>query len=1072
MRNLAYPARFHAATALMLCIFVVQELSAQPSRWSGENISVEHLSTEQGLSSLSVNTIIQDRRGFIWIGTLDGLNKFDGENFRIYRNNPDDSTSLSNNAVWALFEDRDGVLWVGTHSGLNKYDPAAKSFRRYFHNPINPQTLSSNEITSIYEDRERTLWVGTSRGINKFHRNNETFEQLFPMPGDSINSGNNFIDAILEDAQNVLWVGRGIVSALGGGLSSLDRKSGTFTHFRHDDKNQYSLPNDWVTSLYEGRDGTLWVGTNGGVCTFNRTNNSFLPIPHSSANRLTIHRIFSKSVCEDRNGNIWFATWGSGIFRYDRKSKSIAQYTYNPVNPLGITSPTVMTLFFDRSGLLWVGTWRGGVNTVALKSFEHYHTIAGSQFLNNGALSFLEDRGDLYIGTFLNGLWKYNFSTKTAERIPLPPFQDSAFTKQITSSEALTEEQLNARHISFLRKDKSGAIWMLDINSCELFTFKPNFTASVIFRTPITLTGFREPFNCYLLDDDETIWVGSFSKLYHIDKKGNVLRTFNPEQHPNGISPGAVNALLRDRSGILWVGMSSGLHQFDEKSASFTKFQHVVNDSSSLSNNVVLNILEDHVGRLWIGTADGLNLFESTTEKFTRFTTTKGMAGKRIVSLQEDENGNIWLATNVGISQVNGITGIITNHNQSDGLPTVEYNRNSSIRRKNGEFLFGTTLGILAFHPDNVTKLDYVPQIVITGINKFNRPAQLSTSPELLREITFDHNENVFSISFSALSFEKYAFNQYAYKLEGFDQDWVYCGTKREAMYTNLDPGTYTFRVKGSNHDGIWNQAGASLSVIVRPAWWQTAWFTVLVWLSAISAVGGTVRIVVVRRLQQRISQLEQEKAIERDRARISQDLHDEIGSSLSEIAILSSLGKRKPKEAQVRLEEISERAASVIENLGEIVWAINPRNDTLDNLFSRIRRYTVNYLGLARIPCVCAAPDSIPSVPLSAEMRRNVFLVVKEALHNVVKYAHASQVSFDMCYLNDTVTIVVADDGRGFLLNEKMESGNGLGNMKRRMDDLGGSISIDTAPGRGTRIALKVVTRKVAPHKIPNSTD
>jgi ligand-binding sensor domain-containing protein/signal transduction histidine kinase len=1035
-----------------------QESTSQTSGLSGDNISVDHISTEQGLSSRAVNAIIQDKRGFIWIGTQDGLNKFDGDKFTVYKNNPLDSTSLSHNTIWSLYEDKQGVLWVGTQKGLNRFDPTTNSFKRYFHEPKNSKTLSDNVIRTMYEDKTETFWVGTAYGINKFDRKNETSTRLFPIPNDTSHTGYNFINAIIEDHQNYIWFGLGHMNIRGGGLCRFNHGDGSFTHFIHDEKNKYTLPNNWVTSFYEDRDGTLWIGTNGGICTFNKINSTFQSFLLPSNTPLALYRIFAKTICQDPNGNIWFATWGAGIFKYTKETNAFVQYTYDPLHPMSLASPTVMALFFDRTGLLWVGTWRGGLNTVATKPFVQHHAIANSLILNNGAISFLENHnGELYFGTFVNGLWKYNFEKQKLSRISLPFIQDSINVAAISSNMASNTERLSARYINSLQEDNSGIIWMLDGNNCELIKYNPvSRVSSIVFHTPVRSTGLREPINCFLLDDDETIWIGSFNKLYHIDKKGKGLSTFNSGQYPNGMSSGYVNALLRDRSGILWVGTSTGLHQFDEKSGSFKKFQHVENDSTSLSNNGIISLCEDHRGRLWIGTDDGLNRFESTTSRFTRFTASEGLAGNRIVSLQEDETGNIWLTTDVGISQVNSITGMITNYNQSNGLPTVEYNWNSSIRRKNGELLFGTNLGLLAFHPDGVKKSEYIPSIVITGVKKFNKQIPLSTSPELLREIVFTHDENVFSISFSALSYEKYAFNQYAYKLEGFDKDWVYCDTKHEALYTNLDPGTYTFHVKGSNHDNVWNEKGSSLSVIVKPAWWQTLWFTVFVWMGVVGTAAGTIRYIAVRKLKSRIAQLEQEQAIERDRARISQDLHDEVGSSLSEIAILSSLALQKPSEMGEKISEIAERATEVIDNVSEIVWAINPKNDTLDNLVARIRRYSVKYINLLNIQFDFIEPEEIPSTVVSADVRRNIFLVVKESLHNISKHSQATFVSLTIMFVKDVFSLEVTDNGIGFCIDEKTESGNGLGNMKKRIKEIGGTLSISTALNQGTKLILE----------------
>jgi signal transduction histidine kinase len=285
----------------------------------------------------------------------------------------------------------------------------------------------------------------------------------------------------------------------------------------------------------------------------------------------------------------------------------------------------------------------------------------------------------------------------------------------------------------------------------------------------------------------------------------------------------------------------------------------------------------------------------------------------------------------------------------------------------------------------------------------------------------------------------------------------VYAGTKRTATYTNLDGGSYIFRVKGSNNDGIWNEKGTSIAVIVTPPFWKTWWFRVFGFVAILLSVGGSIRYVEMKKLKKRIELLENERALERERTRISQDMHDEVGSSLSEIAILSELAKKKPEESEAHIQEISDLASEVIDNVSEIVWAMNPRNDTLDNLVAHLRRYAVKYLNLSQIRCSFDAPENVPPHHLTAELRRNLFLVVKEALHNIVKHAHAREVSVTVKLVDRSLEIQIGDNGKGFDLEELAESGNGLGNMNKRMADIGGVLTMTSRPDHGTRVAMRV---------------
>jgi signal transduction histidine kinase len=327
-------------------------------------------------------------------------------------------------------------------------------------------------------------------------------------------------------------------------------------------------------------------------------------------------------------------------------------------------------------------------------------------------------------------------------------------------------------------------------------------------------------------------------------------------------------------------------------------------------------------------------------------------------------------------------------------------------------------------------------------------------------KIELSHTENFLSFEFAALNYVSTEKNQYAYKMEGVDKDWVYSGTRRFASYPNLDPGEYIFRVKGSNNDAVWNEAGTSITIIITPPWWKTWWFMTFFWVTVAGSIGGTLRYVEKRKLQKKIERLERERALEKERVRISQDMHDEVGSSLSEISILSELLKRdmdKSEKAELHLRDISERSAEVIENIGQIIWAINPRNDPLDNLVAHLRLYAADYIRKADIKYRFEIPDNIPEYHLSAEVRRNVFLVVKETLHNIVKHACASEVQVRVDFLQRQMIISVKDNGKGFSIDQSSGSGNGLINMQKRTENIGGIFKIESVPGQGTSITVTV---------------
>jgi signal transduction histidine kinase len=373
---------------------------------------------------------------------------------------------------------------------------------------------------------------------------------------------------------------------------------------------------------------------------------------------------------------------------------------------------------------------------------------------------------------------------------------------------------------------------------------------------------------------------------------------------------------------------------------------------------------------------------------------------------------------------------------------------------------FGGTNGFIRFHPDSINDNPYVPPVVITAFRKFDKPVLLDTAIAEKKVLELSYRDNVISFEFVALNYTAPENNQYAYKLEGFDNDWIHCGTRRYASYTNLNGGAYVFKVKGSNNDGVWNEEGTSIAVIITPPFWKTWWFTTLLFMAAAGLIGGSIWYVEIAKLRRRLRVSEQEHALERERLRISRDMHDEVGANLTEIAILSELVKRdirKPEEAEPNVQKIATMARELIDSIGEIIWAMNPTNDMLDHLAGYLREYASEYFGMTPITCHFDFPDQLPHHLLSAEVRRNMFLTMKEAINNVVKHSSATSVELRCRASDHEVEFSIRDNGRGFMTDALNQNGNGLRNMKKRVEDINGKLQIESQLGRGTRVRLVV---------------
>lgn len=828
MKNIS----FRLFPGIVLISFLIFWYS-MPSLISAQEIKFKHITIEDGLSQSVVNCILQDRRGFLWFGTQDGLNVYDGYEFTIYRNDPQDLSSLSDNFVQCLYEDLNGNLWIGTlggglnlfetktkkfehfkndpqnqaslsdnyvqsicqgndgrlwvgtrGGGLNLFDAATKEFKCYKNDPSNPSTLSDNNVRHIHKDHKGHLWIGTrDGGLNYFDSKTHTFEHYKKDPKDPKALSSNGIWSLYEDKSGRFWI-----ATDGGGLDLFDTKTRTFEHHKNDPRDPRSISSDVVYTICEDRSGQLWIGTRTGMDVLEEKTKSFRHFKNDRQNLSSISNNRILSIYEDRTGRLWIGTYG-GLNLLDTRTKPFEYYQSDPENPIALSHPSVMSIYKDRSERLWIGTDGGGLNLFDAKKrvFKHYKndTKDPSSLSNNSVWSVCEDRsGRLWIGTYGGGLNLFNTKTQTFECYQNDPKNSLS---------------LSYNYVYSIYEDRSGRLWI----------------------------GTRRGLNLF----------DAGSKSFE--------RFENDPKNPLSLSHNSVRSILEDRSGRLWVGTGGGgLNLYDGKTRTFERYKHDPNNSNSLSHNTVMCVCEDRAGRLWIGTSGGgLNLFDYRTKTFRVFREKDGLANDVIYGILEDDQGGLWLSTNKGLSRFtppldsplegrNG--GVFRNYDVTDGLQSNEFNQGSFHKSIDGRMYFGGIHGFNVFHPDSIKDDPYLPPIVLTRLEIFNKPIEvgknqngfvLPVSITESDELILSHEESVFTLEFAALEFALSQKNKYAYKLEGFDKDWNLTDAKRRiATYTNLDPGTYIFRLKGTNHDGIWNEEGRTLKIIITPPWWKTWW--------------------------------------------------------------------------------------------------------------------------------------------------------------------------------------------------------------------------------------------------------
>jgi ligand-binding sensor domain-containing protein/signal transduction histidine kinase len=785
----------------------------------------DRIGIEQGLSQSSVNVAFQDSRGFMWFGTQDGLNRYDGYTFKTFKPDPDAPTSLSDRWITSIVEDQDGYLWVATRQGgLNRFDPRTEVFKRFLHDDQNSRSLNDNHINVLYVDKEGKLWVGTQNGLDLLDRENNSFTHYVYEPSQEEGITSKSITAILQDSRGNIWIG-----TRAGGLNRFDPQSNQFTAYQSSPEIENTISDDAVTALAEGPNNTLWVGTSKGLNRFKSDTGNFERFLHSDRKPESLINNMITSLLVDSTGNLWVGTM-SGLDRLSRAGKNFAHYQNDQTFVKSLSTNYVTSIYEDRGGVLWFGTSGGGVNKYDRQrdDFAFYrHDPTNNNSLSSNFVSsiFVDAEGYVWVGTFEDGLNRLTRSTNQVVH-----FRHSS--NRPTS--------INSDEILSIMEDQDRILWVGTGNGLDRFD-----RITLAFKhfqrnpdNPASLSANRV-YKVYV-DRQNNIWVGTAAGLDRFDRNTNTFIHYSPQvENPKSLSGTSVMSILEDSQGKLWVGTyESGLNRFDPETGEFTRYRFDSNDKTSISNDSILSIFEDSQGRIWVGTfGGGLNLYHPETDSFTYYLEKDGLANGVVYGIMEDPRGNLWMSTNFGISRFNPKTKTFRNFDEGDGLQSNEFNSSAYARGRDGEFYFGGINGLTVFQPMSISDNPYVPQVTMTSLTQDDRPITVNSSVETIDQFTLRWPQNSFEFEFAALSYNQPSKNQYAYMLEGFDPNWHYIGTKRNGRYTNLPGGLYTLLLKSTNSDGVWSQAAKQIHIRVIPPIWQTPVFQVLLGVLIVLAV-------------------------------------------------------------------------------------------------------------------------------------------------------------------------------------------------------------------------------------------
>ncbi len=796
----------------------------------------DHLTIEEGLSQSTINDILQDQKGFLWFATEDGLNKYDGYDFTVYKNIPGDTTSISDNSINDIIEDDQGNIWIATKDGgLNKFDRKKEDFIRYQADDSDSTSISDNYVTTLFQDRSGVILVGTQKGLDIYRPETDDFLHYQPDPSDSNSLKGNWVTSIVEDHEGILWLG-----TQDNGLNSFNRETGNFTNYRHSPQNSQSLSDDWVVDIYEDKNDVLWIGTqNGGLNRLDRASNTFHHYKYNPRDSQSLSSNWVLTIFEDLYGDLWVGTV-DGLNLFDRENDEFMNISSIKDAP-DLENKSITALLGDRSGVFWVGT-RDNALYKFVRSTESFtvfdENTSKSTTLSNSniwAVSEAKD-GTLWIGTQGGGVNK------------IGPDRDSITYYQYDPTD---ENSLSNNFVNTIYEDRDGTIWIGTLDGLNRYILSTDDFKHYRHdpEDPTSIGG--DIITTISQDKTGKVWFGTLNNgLSVFDKETETFKSYKSRAgDPESLSHNKIWSFYEDQSGVFWVGTHGyGLNKYDRANDIFQRYVHNPEDTTSISNNFINFIYQDQQDRYWIGTLKGLNRFYPETETFKSYTVRDGLPNNVIYGIIEDDRGHLWLSTNNGIADFNPETGSFRNYDVGDGLPSNEFRFGAYNKGSSGTMYFGSIDGVVAFEADSLRDNPHVPPVVFTSLELNNQKVQIGENSFLKQSISeteqldLSHKDNVISFQFSALHYAAPDQNEYAYKLENFDEEWQYIGDRHFVSFTSLPAGDYRFRVKAANKDGIWNEEGTSIKLSIAPSPWLSWWAYTIYGLVGLSCIVGFVQ--------------------------------------------------------------------------------------------------------------------------------------------------------------------------------------------------------------------------------------
>lgn len=1037
------------------------------------SVDVEMLGIEDGLSQGMINAVVEDKVGYLWIATKEGLNRYDGSGIKVFRHNPNDSLSLSGNLVTCLLVDEKNRLWVGTQSnGVNLYDRRTESFIHFGQDQQNSKSIPSDYIAKLFLTPEGAVGV-LSRDVEDVclifseeeKGNNTRFSvrnlcEHYPVLAENGHCKNGNPNTLDDNNRNdsrfskdgSFWFYTGTDSIHWYSAQAL-QGIGNAVAFPTVDNPLFNIFHN-TSALVFNQDRSRVYLTDGvrSLKKFNSHLGLFEPYVELSSERSFKGQIF---VVEDEF--IWADLGGNQMLKIDPKAG-----VYKLLNLTGPTDELTISAAITRDsfGNFWLPTNGSGVGKISSRH-ELFHQLSnGASRIKNFWVLRQERPGG-----------KALFDLETARQFMDP---HGRFYPVLSS----LEKGFMPAHLPF---NENGDFLMNKGDDQQQCIISGNFTDGLMSDIFCKTNSDEESHGLapIFFDRNRGLWFcNSFNNqkiiLNHIPPGENAPKQYRFPINPGPLHYRFVSDWYEDINETWWFATVKGLFSFDRENETWQHYQNIEGDLSSLSFDMTLSICPDPREPerfLWIGTEGrGLNKFDREKETFVHYITDNGLPNDVIYGIQSDEYNNLWLSTNRGLCLFDPETENVRNFTEADGLNGNEFNRYEYSKSADGTMYFGGVEGTTWFLPEDFYRDSTTSNVIINGLKVVNKPivyehnsvsgdAQyaLSAPMEYTKHLEFNHDVGMISLNFTMLDFTVPEQHQFRYQLEGLDKEWIEARNAREATYTNLSPGDYTFRVMGLNSNHVWSEP-SELLITILPPWWATWWFRTLIVL----AVAGLLYALYRYRLAQVVR-------VERMRNRIAQDLHDEIGSTLSSISLYSAVIQKSangmPEKSKAVLDKISNSTSEMMESMNDIVWTIKADNDHFEHVVNRMRAFAVNMTEARGIALKFEVKGNVEKLHLDMVARKNLYLIFKEAVNNSVKYAHADTLSVEVSYQNDQLEMVISDNGCGFEMEtvgiqNNLMGGNGLRGMKSRAAEINAQFKIESQSDGGTRIIVRTTVR------------